>query len=253
MRLLNYLFVSQKIRNCSWIKQLKSDIGIPRCLTHLMLLNSSTHHHRSMLLLSPLAVFEDVTFHRCFLYVISGNKTMLRSDHLHRTHVPCVCVCMVTTGVTSHFQSLQKSLISTGFPNTWNIGSGGAFSFSESKSNSVVQLSTIKHENQIKRPLLCVLGFLTRAHLSFRCLHAGSAVAGTCWLIALLFALLWYFSLVVMSRPRGGPQSQSGNMDFSFPLQRRRSGGARGSHLLGFNLPSGCNLLWFTQGEQRLL
>lgn len=77
--------------------------------------------------------------------------------------------------------------------------------------------------------------FLPLVHLSRLNVHSqGCVEVVTCWLMLLVFALLGYFSPVVISRLRGELQLQSGNMDFSFLLlmRRKRSGDARGSRLL---------------------
>lgn len=101
---------------------------------------------------------------------------------------------------------------------------------------SMMTLNRLKYLNHFSAcqtlKIYELLVFCPLAHLS-QSKHAHKVVV-TCWLTVLLFALLGYFSPVVISRPMGELQLQSGNMDFSFLLlwRRKRSGDARGSRLL---------------------
>lgn len=79
-------------------------------------------------------------------------------------------------------------------------------------------------------------------------------VVVTCWLVEPSFVLLCYF-LSSCNAPAQGKGDHNQEIWIS-PSSRWRGGAA----VLGaavcsgsFNLSSGCNLLWFTQGEQRLL
>lgn len=76
------------------------------------------------------------------------------------------------------------------------------------------------------------------------------------------FVLLWYFlsSCNVLAQGKGRNRSQEIWISPSSSCAGGEGGGEGGAVVLGatvysasFNLPSGCNLLWFTQGEQRLL
>lgn len=113
--------------------------------------------------------------------------------------------------------------------------------------------SSVVH-NQTLKSLVSLWLSHTLAHLSSSdaCMQ-GHAVVVTCGLVGPVFVLLWYFlsSCNVPAQGKGRNRNQEIWISPS---------SCRGAVVLGaavysasFNLPSGCNLLWFTQGEQRLL
>lgn len=169
-----------------------------------------------LLIRCGFCVCKYMMLHRCFLD--NRRKSILDTNLLYCTST------IVTIHIFSTYVHVYPVCCSSG---CYQIKISGV---------SMTTLNRLKYLNLFSAcqtfKIYELLVFFPLSHLSqSKCAHK---VVVTRWLTVLLFALLGYFSPVVISRPRGELQLQSGNMDFSFLLlwRRKRSGDARGSRLL---------------------